>query len=163
MQRIAERNAETIGVALDYLPDRFRDLAACDFFCGDALFAGITTAVGAVERTSDGRSYRSVEHVLFPCHARDKRTTIVLPVRTIVPVVLHELGHVIHWALFERVGRWDAIPRLEPVTDYARRNWLEEFAEAFTAWFYPPRWIEGEGYFRWSRSNDEFFDRLMAA
>ncbi len=78
-----------------------------------------------------------------------------------VYVGLHEMGHVLHWTLQDRAGGWSKVPRLEPVSEYAASNIWEEFAEAFAAWFYLPRQVETDRYWRcWSRSNDEFFDHL---
>jgi len=42
-------------------------------------------------------------------------------------VIIHELGHALHDQL-------DHQPEVQPVTQYARTNSHEAFAEAFTAW-----------------------------
>ena len=97
----------------------------------DPLFAGISRH----EHISDGRSYRTTAACYYPEHLicpRDRRvTTIVMPspepgwhgVRT----VIHELGHAL-----------DEVTRFEhtatPVSDYAKTNRREAFAEAFTEW-----------------------------
>ena len=164
--RLKQAQAEAVAEALDHLPDRLLPVAACDLFCGDPLFAGLCRPGWDFEDSPvTGRSYRATAHVCFPYHSRDRRVTMVLPDgRDDVMTALHEFGHVIHWHLQERAGGWEKVPRLEPVTDYALTNELEEFAEAFTAWFYPPRQVEQDGYWlRWSRGNDEFFDRLLCA
>lgn len=84
---------------------------------------------------ADGKTvaYADLAHCSYPHHQEhlsrnDRRTTVVLPnwhrYKDPVSVVVHELGHALH----ESVG-WDWIA--EPVTDYARENRYEAFAEAF--------------------------------
>lgn len=167
MNRLRQRHVEVVAATLArYVPDRMHEYVECDLFCEDAPFAGICSPAGSVDTTTDGRSYHDVAHVLWPYHARDRRTTVVVPGGAPAEAtVIHELGHVLHWRLFERTARWDAIPRLEPVTAYARTSPWEEFAEAWTAWHYAPGQVErrADYWTHWSRSNDEFFDRLFRA
>lgn len=160
-ERVTQRHAEAVAEALTYIPPRLRPLVGCDVFCGDPIFAGLHDTVDI----ADGRSYRDQAHVCYPHHVADRRVTLVLPERRgDVAVVLHEFGHVLHWHLQDRAGGWHEVPTLEPVTRYATTNDEEAFAEAFVAWFYPPRQIEAcrQWWLRWSRANDEFFDRLVA-
>lgn len=165
MNRLAQQQIEAVAVGLTCIPGCLRPLLECDVFCADPIFAGLheyemTEQVGLAPR-----SYRSLAHVCFPEHVRDRRTTLVLPAPVGVSVVLHELGHVLHQALAERAGGWGRVPRLEVVTAYARLDRWEEFAEAFVAWLCcSPRQVDQDPYWlRWSRSNDEFFDRLALA
>src|SRR5215207_6344556 len=126
----SKRNAEAIGDALEYVPWRMREIAVFDGFCGDALFAGLHR----IEVTPDGRSYRGTAHACFPTHVADKRMTLVFPEPPAWYTVIHELGHALDWALTERAGR---ALTFSPVTEYARTNRWEAFAEAFAAWFWP--------------------------
>ncbi len=70
-------------------------------------------------------------HCCYASHLRlprDRRTTtIVIPVLDDPSMVVHELGH----ALDEVTGFAHVAA---PVTDYARTNRMEAFAEAFVAW-----------------------------
>jgi hypothetical protein len=155
MQRMTSmRHVEPIGKALSYLTPRIRDLAGCDVFCGDPLFAGLHST----ETMLDGRSYRNQAHVCFPCHVRDHRATVVLPVPESPSIILHELGHVVHIEVERRLGHTVTVA---PVTAYAHTNRYEAFAEAFLAWLYPPdvldRYWPAASYDRPSR---ELLDRL---
>lgn len=153
-----------MSAALACFPARWRALLGCDLFCGDPIFAGINSAGWTTADTADGRSYRTVAHACYPHHVRDRRLTVVLPRPYDLYTAIHELGHVVHWALQDRAGGWQQLPRLEPVTTYAERNHEEEFAEALTAWFYPPEQVDAEPFWLgWSRANAEFFDRLLVA
>ena len=84
-------------------------------------------------KTKDGRSYHNTACVAYPYHQKiDKslrHTTIILP--NLIPLahVIHELGHV----LDESLG---FIHIAEPVTEYAKTNRMEAFAEAFTYWLF---------------------------
>lgn len=163
VNRLSQRHAEVVAAALDYLPARLVPLVECDVFCADPLFAGLCRPGWDFEESpATGRSYRSTPHVCFPYHVADSRVTVVLPQLVSVATVPHELGHVLHWNLQERAGGWDEVPRLEPVTDYAEQDRLEEFAEAFVGWFYEPGQVDSESYWHgWSQPNAEFFDRLL--
>jgi len=92
----------------------------------DPVYAGI----GDYSRSSNAlgnRSYRNTSHVLWAHNSIDKRSTICLLTPEPWYVVIHELGHV----LDEQLG-WEHIA--EPVTEYAKFNREEAFAEAFTGW-----------------------------
>lgn len=164
MNRSRQVQCEAVGEALGRIPGRLRHLVECDLFCADPLFAGINVPEWRDDAVRpDGRSYRRTPHVCFPYHVSDRRVTVVLPRDCQVSTVLHELGHVAHWHLQERAGGWERVPGFEPVTDYATTNRLEEFAEAWTQWFYGPEIASSDPYWTgWSRSNSEWFDRLLA-
>jgi hypothetical protein len=93
--------------------------------------------------TVDGRSYRNTAHCVYPCHIEgpaDRRTTTVavpsvLSGWGLVRTLVHELGH----ALDEVVGFGHLAV---PVSEYARANRYEAFAEAFTVWC----WGSSPGY-----------------
>ncbi len=132
MSRIPDaRWRDPIGRAMAMLPIGIRDrLAHVQFVCGvDPIFAGIHRAVD----TNDGRSYRNTPHCCYPYHLdapADRRvTTIVLPEPEPAYIIVHELGH----ALDHTIGRKHMAA---PVTEYARTNRDEAFAEAFVAWRY---------------------------
>ena len=93
------------------------------------MFAGLHE----FEVADDGGSYRTAAQYVSECLQRHRprsarRATIVLPLgpgRT--ATVVHELGHALDEVLGEE---WSA----KPVSDYARVDRFEAFAEAFTAW-----------------------------
>lgn len=122
----------------------------------DPVFAG----VHGFPDIADGRSYRDTAHCAYPWHITgpaDRRvTTVVMPVgerpgdRWAMPhVLVHELGHALH----ETIG-FDHTAA--PVTEYAKSNNYEAFAEAFTAWCWP-----GNGYDRPDPATVALF-RLLA-
>jgi hypothetical protein len=127
-----QRYAEALTLGLSYLPTLIlRRLTAVRIVCGvDPVFAGLTRTVIA----ADGRSYRDTPHVCWPIHLRhrpadDRQTTVMFPTVPHPVTVAHELGHALDWSL----GRTHTAV---PVTDYARTNRDEAFAEAFTAWMF---------------------------
>jgi len=122
MNRIQQPWAEDIAVALAQTAGfGFESL---DFLCGtDPVYAGLHR----FEDMTFGRSYRSSAHCSHRHQSSDARTTIVLPTPQHWTVVVHELGH----ALDERQGwRWT----LPPVSEYAKVDRQEAFAEAFLTW-----------------------------
>ena len=136
--------AEVIGEALSVIPDRIRErLSGVHFVCGvDPAFVGLhqydKTSVG------DSRPYSETAHCCYWWNlnrpASDRPTTIVLPKLPAPWVVVHELGHALDYVTgFNH--------RAAPVTDYARTNRMEAFAEAFTAWRF---WGYGDEDTLWS-------------
>lgn len=120
------RFREPIGEALRVVHRFVHLLGHVRFVCGvDPVFAGV--------HSFDGCGYGDVPHCCYPHHLNgpaDRRvTTVVLPLAVHPYVVVHELGHALH----ERIN-FDH--RSEPVTDYARTNFQEAFAEAFVARHY---------------------------
>jgi predicted Zn-dependent protease len=116
------------------LPGGIRDrLENTDFFVGDPIYAGLH---GSIE-SFDGRSYRSTGHFLGIVHqdrlpTSRRRPTVVLPTFEDLNywTVRHELGHALHEAL---LYDWDA----DPITEYAKNDRYEAFAEAFCAYDWP--------------------------
>lgn len=123
---------EAIGVAIDVIGSRLMArLPHLQFVAGvDPLFA----AVHGFQLTPDGRSYSSTACCCYPWHilgpADRKVTTVVLPTVVHPFVVVHEIGHALH-------ETFDFDPNPLPVTQYARTNKYEAFAEAFTSWVWP--------------------------
>jgi hypothetical protein len=83
----------------------------------------------------DGRPLIHTSHCSYPWHTNDRSTTIVLAAaereRFVVDpsLVVHEIGHVLDYALgFSHTA--------QPVSDYAKVNRQEAFAESFRAWIY---------------------------
>jgi hypothetical protein len=137
--RVHDRTpALAVGVALDHIPPRLRDLVACEFVIGvDPVFADIHHYD---ETSVAGINYRQVAHCVQPFHqmhrpASERGVKVVLPSNTSyrwadwfgVRTVVHELGHVLHWRTDERFTA-------KPVTEYAETNHYEAFAEAFATW-----------------------------
>jgi hypothetical protein len=125
-----------IEAAYRLIPSTMHDLIRPHFLCGtDPVFAGLHDYLDIV----DGRSYRDTAHVAWEFQQRlpraHRRTTLVLPTSPSMPVMVHELGHV----LDERLG---FEPEAMSVTWYGQTNRYEAFAEAFTAWVLP----YGHGY-----------------
>jgi hypothetical protein len=158
VERIRGHDAgELLSMALDWLPQSLATrLGFVHFFMGDPVFAGLHE----FEVADDGGSYRTAAQYVSerwqshrPRSAR--RATIVLPLgprRT--ATVVHELGH----ALDEVLGyEWLA----KPVSDYARVDPFEAFAEAFTAWVGLPSYqSERDRLYRIDRESASFFDAI---
>ena len=129
MNRIVSRTVPIeVGLALDCFPPCLRQLLEFDVFNGDPVFAGIKRYPN--EKASDGRSYRDTAHVCYPYHTYDGRTTVVLPQPIGVSHTVHELAHVLDYAL-------DFSVDAQPVTRYAQTNRREAFAEFVTALLVP--------------------------
>lgn len=159
MKRLTtQAQAEEIAEAVERFPHRLLELARADIFTGDPVFCGIHSW----EEVGDGRSYRNTAHVEYAGNARDKRTTVILPVLENCVTIIHEMGHAIDYRIRELTGKWG--PRFQPVSEYARRNQREAFAEAFTAWFYSMQHSRSRGhkYFQYDPESRAFFDRLAA-
>jgi hypothetical protein len=127
-------DAEAIGHALTLIPSGIRRrLAHVRFIAGvDPVFIGLHRFA----ETGDRRSYRDTAHAVYPCHltnrpADDRGTGVVLPVPQDPEIVVHELGHALH----EAIGFDCHTPT--PVTEYAKTDTWEAFAEAFTVWVCP--------------------------
>lgn len=141
--------AELLDSAFALLPDGMRTrVQHVDFLCGvSPHFAGIVDD-NTYPAPFEGYAWADVAHVLFADHQvlipRDRRrATVYLPAQVLrwrrapwrLSLVVHELGHVLHEAVgFEH----DAVP----VTDYARRDRWEAFAEALCAWLRVPQYEE---------------------
>lgn len=123
---------ESIGVATEVVgPTFMARLSHLQFIAGvDPIFAG----VHGYEDAHSGRYYGSIAHCCYPGHLlgpRDRRvTTIILPVAVHPFTVVHELGHALHEVL-------NCEPDPDPVTEYAKTNRFEAFAEAFVRWCWP--------------------------
>jgi hypothetical protein len=132
----SQAQAEVIAQAIALLPGRLPErLGHVAFFTADPIAAGLHDSE---THGPTGLRYREVAHVCYgsmPWHfvrpACDRRTTIVLPLVGSPGVVLHELGHALH----EVIG-FEHTPAVE-VTEYARLDSHESFAEAFVAWSLP--------------------------
>lgn len=153
MNRIGDaRYGETIGKALSLYPTPLRERLAGTHFLTDTdpVFAGLH----CYGDTTDGRSYKETAHAVYPFHQEHRprchRTpTVVLPVRPSLCTVVHELAHVLDWHLgFDHVAK--------PVTEYAKTNRSEAFAEAVTSWIF---YGYGEEP---SSATKSYLDRVMA-
>lgn len=132
MNRIVSGFRELIEASFDCIPPKIRErLYYVDFFTGnDPVFAGLTLE----ENTDDGRSCRDTAHVAYPQNQlrlpkQYRRTTIVLQKPIPIYFVVHELAHVL-----DEVLGWRHIAF--SVTEYAKTNREEAFAEAFTSWLF---------------------------
>jgi len=158
VERIQGPNAgELLTMALDWLPESIATrLGFVHFFVGDPVFAGLHE----LEVADDGGSYRTVaQYVSESCQRHrprsTRRPTIVLPNGPgQVTTVVHELGH----ALDDVVGyEWTA----KAVSDYARADDYEAFAEAFTAWVGLPAYqAQRDRLYQIDRDSAAFFDAI---
>lgn len=158
MERIRGHDAgELLSMALNWLPESVaRRLGFVHFFVGDPVFAGLHR----FDVAADGGSFRTASQYVperlqshRPRSAR--RATIVLPNgpgRT--ETVVHELGHALDEVLGEE---WSA----KPVSDYARVDPFEAFAEAFTAWVGLPSYqTQRDRLYLVDRETAAFFDAI---
>jgi hypothetical protein len=160
VERIQGPNAgELLTMALDWLPGSIATrLGLVHFFVGDPVFAGLHE----LEVADDGGSYRTVaQYVSESCQRHRprsaRRPTIVLPYGPgETTTVVHELGH----ALDDLLGyEWTA----KPVSDYARVDGYEAFAEAFTAWVGLTAYqAERDRLYRIDRDSAAFFDAISS-
>lgn len=137
-----ERNVSTgyselISWVYELLPSRIAEkLKYTHFLTGtDPVYVGLHSYID----DGDGFSYRTCCHVAYDYHQEGlskalRRTTIVLPYLTTPCVLVHELGHVLDEILGFRFT-------FRPVTEYAKANRYESFAESFVSWLY---WDYGE-------------------
>lgn len=138
MERIINQQyAELIAKAINCVPDKIMEIIRpMHFFTGtDPFYAGLETGS---EKTNDGRSYKNTMHYLpvecqlhLPKYLRCP--TIVMPIFPEKPGdIVHELGHALDektmWYQFETV--------IAPVTEYAKTDQCEAFAEAFGTWLF---------------------------
>lgn len=137
MNRIHGRGyREAIAAAQRAIGDRLMQrLGHVQYVTGvDPVFIGLHDYTDH----SDGYSYAETAHCCYPHHLlgpADRRvTTVVLPYPTVAkytpPIIVHELGHALDYAIGEQ-------HIAAPVTEYARTNREEAFAEAFTSWAWP--------------------------
>lgn len=127
MRRITQAHSPAIERAFEVIGPRLADrLRHVDFFCGtDPIWAGLHS----FQKTVGGNSYGAVAHCCFRNHTSDKSVTVVLPVLVPPSTVVHELGHALHYEYaLDHVAL--------PVTDYAKTDRFEAFAEAFEATFF---------------------------
>lgn len=143
---------EAIAYAYDHIPRGLHRYLGTDFLIGtDPVRFGLHNHVD----TSDGRSYRNTSHACYEYHTIDRRNCVVLvgnrtDYRQLVAAV-HELGHILHYHL-NFVNIEDQIE----VTNYAKVNTCERFAEAWTGWLIP-------GYTNLHCSaTSEFFKNLIS-
>jgi hypothetical protein len=126
MLRLVQRQREAIAHAFKTIGQGCASrLVHVDFLCADPIFVGLHDS----ETTADGRSYRGTAHCALPVHTTDHSTTIVLPVPEEPWVIVHELGHALQW-------KYARDHVAAPVTEYAKTNQMEAFADAFVARFY---------------------------
>ena len=142
MERLVDyKYSELIKAGFDILPPGIADkLKYTHFFTGtDPIYAGLK----AEDDAQDGRSYRNNWFCSYPWNQgleskRQRQTTIVLteykpsgyPMKLLPTLIVHELAHVIDELL--EFGH-----EAEPITEYARVNRTEAFAEAFVLWSNP--------------------------
>ena len=160
VERIRGHDAgELLSIALDWLPARLATrLRFVHFFVGDPVFAGLHQ----VEVADDGGSFRTTAQYVSESLQRHRprsarRATIVLPFgpgRT--ETIVHELGHALDEVLGEE---WSA----KPVSNYARTDPYEAFAEAFTAWVGLPSYQpERDRLYRTDPESAAFFDAITS-
>lgn len=123
------RFGEPIGAAMQRLAGCWDWFQGVRFWCADPVFTGLHTYADI----GDGRSYRDTAHCNYPWHierpASERTPIICLPVPETEDMVIHELGHVLHY----RLG---FTHQAVPITDYAETDNGEAFAEAWTGWWF---------------------------
>lgn len=163
MNRVrTQRQAEAIAAALDYIPDRLLPLTGCDIFCADPWFAGVHD----LREADNGETVELRAHAVNESITRDRRRVICIPEEVEVVTVLHEMAHIIDYTLWDRTGGRH-LPRMEPINAYAENYYGEAFAESFVQWLYGAEMVNKllverpHMWDRWSRENDEWWDRLL--
>ena len=141
MERIVNAEfSELIGYSINALPRRIWErINYVHFLTGtDPIYAGLHNFVDIDDEyymkgeEKGNKSYRNVPQVVCPEYQFIlpkllRNTTIVLPVMEQPWVVVHELGHVLDEALgYSHLAL--------PITEYAKINEGEAFAEAFVGW-----------------------------
>ena len=136
MERIVNQQyAELIAEAYSAIPDNIiKMINHVHFFCGtDPIFAGLEND----EPINNGASPKVCSHYLpesrqfLPKYLRHPTIILVEKPEYLLPHhIIHELGHVLN-----RATDWYEYrtPILE-VTEYAKTDFEEAFAEAFTSW-----------------------------
>jgi hypothetical protein len=139
MERIVDQQyAELIGEAISAIPYKIMEIIKpVHFFTGtDPFYAGLE--VGDDLDIPNGRSWKTTMHYLpIACQLHLPRSyrcpTIVMPLFPEAPGdVVHELGH----ALDDRTMWYQFQAHIIPVTEYAKTNGEEAFAEAFATWLF---------------------------
>jgi hypothetical protein len=128
MNRFRKRNEmEFIFNLINNLPIGIRKFIDCDFitnyFPG---FLGIYNYKNIIDK-DDNRSYKDTSHCCFSKNVLDKKTIVVLYEEDVfdLDVIFHEIGHAIH----EKIDFYDH--NFIPLSDYAKTNFLENFATSF--------------------------------
>jgi hypothetical protein len=160
MDRVrTQRDSEPIGRAFDLLPAGIqRRLNGIHFAAG---FSPVFAGLHCFTDTEDGRSYDTTAHVVYPHHQitsvrANRAITVALPCTEYPTVIVHELGHALHGLLDFQSHDPD------PVTDYAKTNRWEAFAEAFAAWVLPgdPYYVRAQEILLQDKRTLAFFDEL---
>lgn len=146
---------ESIQYAFSLIPERLHRFMEQAWFLG---MDPVAWGVHEYENANLGRSLRNTCHVMYPAWLRDKSLglpAVMLcgrePRREKPWIVVHELGHVLDWAIeFER-------PNMTPTSWYAGLNTYETFAEAFTVYVMgKDRAIDMSRLDYWDIAKDDF-------
>jgi hypothetical protein len=147
MERIPDScYSELIEEAYSAIPDNIVKLVRhVHFFCGvDPVFAGLVKEIpfhDGAHSTHDCMCYESAISVDWKISKSLIHPTIFIPFFDLdefgVQDVVHELGH----ALDDVTPFFCYQQQIKPVTDYAKTDYFEAFAEAFASWLF---WGYGE-------------------
>jgi len=138
MERIANQQyAELIAYAISAIPIKIMELIKpVHFLAGiDPFYVGLEIGDEIAE---DGRLYKETMHyVPIECQLHLPKylryPTIVMPLPDEAPGdIVHELGH----ALDDKTMWYTYQTSIIPVTEYAKTDHYEAFAEAFGAWLF---------------------------
>jgi hypothetical protein len=146
-----------IQKALECIPARFHRFIYCDFLCGvDPISAGLFF----IEKTTDGRSYRNTMCCVYEINqlhlpADMRKTTVSIPQKEHPFYIIHELGHVLQGIIDPEFKI-----KMQPVTEYAKKNNLEAFAEAFARYTGEDFWVIENQYKDLHPADRAFFDRI---
>lgn len=139
MERIVNQQyAELIAEAISTVPDKIMEIIRpIHFFTGtDPFYAGLETEDGSAD--PNGRNWKITMHYTpIECQLHLPKSyrypTIVIPFLPEAPGdIVHELGHALDVKTMWYQYQTDIIP----VTEYAKTDSCEAFAEAFAAWLF---------------------------
>lgn len=140
----SEAIAEAYRILEPPMADRLRGV---DFLCGvNPVWAGLhgfsVFGLGQADATR--------AHCAYPHHTNDRTTTVVLPIPEAPWVIVHELGHALH-------ARLDWEPWPDAVSEYAKTDEQEAFAEFFTARYF---WHGDQGVYHGDLKHVALLDHL---
>lgn len=125
------KNNSAIQKAYELIPKNLHKFLHHNVITFDKGYPFDLKVVHPYTSTEDSRYFLDCAHVAYPCHLTKKKVDsiphLVLPTNRNAWIIVHELGHILHYNLDKCTFK------TKPCTEYALTNHLEAFAEAFTA------------------------------